>query len=113
MQKLALITGTGSGIGKSLAKLLLNNNYKVIGYSRTNKILHPNFSFIKIDLSNLAATERLVFPKANESNVLLVNNAATIGTIIILGENDSDEDTTSTKNDPGKSKTAIKPLRLE
>ena len=82
MQKLALITGTGSGIGKSLAKLLLNNNYKVIGYSRTNKILHPNFSFIKIDLSNLAATERLVFPKANESNVLLVNNAATIGTII-------------------------------
>ena len=82
MRKLALITGTGSGIGKSLAKLLLNNDYKVIGYSRTNKILHPNFSFIKIDLSNLAATERLVFPKANESNVLLVNNAATIGTII-------------------------------
>jgi len=82
VQKLALITGTGGGIGKSLAKLLLNNNYKVVGYSRTNQITHTNFSFIKIDLSNLAETEKLVFPKANKSNVLLVNNAATIGTII-------------------------------
>jgi len=82
VQKLALITGTGSGIGKALAKLLLDKNYKVIGYSRTNQIIHTNFTFIKIDLSNLAATKKLVFPQTNKSDVLLVNNAATIGTII-------------------------------
>jgi len=82
VQKLALITGTGSGVGKALAELLLNKNYKVIGFSRTNSITHLNFTFTKIDLSNLAATERLVFPKANNSDVLLVNNAATIGTIV-------------------------------
>ena len=81
MQKLALITGTGGGIGKSLAKLLLDENYKVIGYSRTNQITHPNFIFVKIDLSDLSAIEKLVFPKANKTAVLLVNNAATIGTI--------------------------------
>ena len=82
MQKLALITGTGSGIGKALAKLLLDKNYKVVGYSRTNQIIHINFTFIKIDLSDLAATKKLIFPEANKSEVLLVNNAATIGTIV-------------------------------
>ena len=52
MQKVALITGTSSGIGKALAELLLSKSYLVFGYSRTNKLTHKHYTFKHVDLSN-------------------------------------------------------------
>jgi len=91
LQKVALITGTGKGIGKAIAKLLLSENFIVFGYSRTNTIKHLNFTFKKIDLSNVEKVRRVSFPKFDNADVLLINNAATIGKITPLNlKKDSD-----------------------
>ena len=81
-QKVAIITGSGGGIGKATAELLLKKDYLVFGYSRTNKINHPNFTFTPIDLSDLAQINDLALPIISSVNVLLINNAATIGSIV-------------------------------
>ena len=84
MQRVAFITGTSKGIGKAIAELLLTKNYIVFGYSRTNTIKHQNFKFTRIDLSNLKEVLELSFPKFNNTEVFLINNAAIIGEILPL-----------------------------
>ena len=82
IQRVAIITGTGGGVGKATAELLLKEGYLVFGYSQTNKINHPNFTFKTIDLSDLAQVNDLALPVINSDNVLFINNAATIGSIV-------------------------------
>ena len=72
MQKAVFITGTSKGIGKAIAELLLGNNYLVFGFSRNNNIKHQNFTFIKIDLSNLDQVQKLQLPKIKAEEIILL-----------------------------------------
>ena len=83
MTKTAFITGSGKGIGKAIAELLLLKGYQVFGYSRSNSINHNHFSFTRIDLTDLEKIQKLSFPKVL-GEVILINNAGTIGEIMPL-----------------------------
>lgn len=74
-----LITGASQGIGLALAKLFLEQDYHVIGTSRTGSISidHPNFTPIALDLSkNESIPQAYKQIKDLEITIdILINNA--------------------------------------
>ena len=82
-----IITGTSSGIGYELCKLLLENpENKVIGISRTQNIEHTNYHHIALDLNNISEIESIDFPTwLNAEQISLIHNAGWIGPIQKIG----------------------------
>jgi len=85
--KAYIITGTSSGIGQELAELLLQDeNNKIIGISRSQKIEHANYQHISLDLNDVADIEGIQFPNwKNASQISLVHNAGWVGPIQKMG----------------------------
>ena len=85
--KAYIITGTSSGIGQELAELLLQDeNNKVIGISRSQKIEHANYKHISLDLNDVADIEAIEFPEwKNATQISLVHNAGWVGPIQKMG----------------------------
>ena len=88
-QKLAIVSGTSSGIGAGLAQALLESDWQVIGLARRDvEFDSPNYIHIKADLADLAALDTVLLPalvhhvsQTRCGRVALVNNAAAIGTL--------------------------------
>lgn len=84
---LAIVTGTSSGIGSSLARRLLDTGWTVIGLSRREvEFSHPGYRHISIDLGDsdrlIAVAIQTLRPIISEDGwerVALVNNAALVG----------------------------------
>ena len=86
------ITGTSSGIGYSLANILLKDpNNIVIGISRRNKIEHKNYHHISHDLSQPISAD--TFEKVDESynKIVLINNAGQLGPVTPMGKQTFEE----------------------
>ena len=75
--KTILITGTSKGIGKSIAKYLLEKKYKVIGISRKHTISHKNYFPKILDLNNIKSIKPYMYDIIKEHKKIdaLVSNA--------------------------------------
>lgn len=87
--KLAIVTGTSSGIGAGLTQALLEKEWFVLGLARRNiEFDSPFYQHIQIDLSNhetlvdpILQSLREALDKRGWDRVALVNNAAGIGAL--------------------------------
>jgi len=88
-----LITGTSSGIGQGLVKLLSEQeNNKILGISRRNPGNFKHYTHQTLDLNNLEAVESFKFPQPEKADkIVLINNAGTIGSIAPVGKNNVSE----------------------
>lgn len=81
---LHIITGVSSGIGLALVSELISQGKMVLGIGRNSAINHPNYSFIKLDLSDKNAVENFEFPTLTEP-FSLTYNAGVLGEIKPFG----------------------------
>ncbi len=78
-RKVAVVTGSSYGLGKSICDQLLAAGCKVYGVSRTKpKINSKHFVWIKADLLDLAKLKKKVWVIKESKVDILINNAGTV-----------------------------------
>ncbi|EOZ95863.1 hypothetical protein A33Q_3225 [Indibacter alkaliphilus LW1] len=91
MKSLYIITGSSKGIGKALVDALLEDPVnEVIGIARSEQVLDKgNFTPLNFDLSDFDLLDEnlfRIFPEAEYSKIVLINNAGWIGPIRHVGK---------------------------
>jgi len=77
--KVAIVTGSSKGIGLATVQILLNNDVKVAGWSRSKtEINHPNFQNFQVDIKDIDSVEnaykQTISYFGNDIHIL-INNA--------------------------------------
>ena len=76
--KNAVVSGSSSGLGLELSKILLEKGYRVFGISRRNKnnelFIYPNYSHISCDLSKISHSNQIL-KFVDKKLDIFINNA--------------------------------------
>ncbi|NQV50964.1 MAG: SDR family NAD(P)-dependent oxidoreductase [Candidatus Marinimicrobia bacterium] len=94
--RVALVTGSSSGIGAVLTEALLSAGWTVVGIARrTIRFDHPDYEHVMLDLSDLASLKTIgesrlapILSNSQWTRVALINNAAVPGAYKTVAESD-------------------------
>ena len=89
----AVVTGVSRGLGASLAAVLLERGFTVLGIGRAShaRLAGERYRFARFDLADAGKVDEALAPAFSElaqrrpASVCLVNNAATAGPVGTLG----------------------------
>jgi len=89
----AIVTGVSRGLGESMAAVLLDHGYSVLGIGRHDspRLKHERYRFAAFDLADAARTREALedsFRKvaaAKPESACLINNAASAGPVGVVG----------------------------
>jgi benzil reductase ((S)-benzoin forming) len=95
--RVAIITGVSHGLGEALAIDLLARDFRVLGIGRnaSSRLEQPSYAFVRCDLAEpvsiaaRVASSLVAIAAARPSGVYLINNAATIEAVGVLGDLDA------------------------
>jgi benzil reductase ((S)-benzoin forming) len=95
--RVAIITGVSHGLGEALAVDLLARDFRVLGIGRnaSSRLEQPSYAFVRCDLAEpvsiaaRVASSLVAIAAARPSGVCLINNAATIEAVGVLGDLDA------------------------
>lgn len=86
MNKIIIITGVSSGIGRAFVEHYLAAGEKVIGLGRKNDIQHDNYTFFLCDFLQPLDFQFLKPLIEKSQEILLINNAGVIGNVERISE---------------------------
>ena len=88
--KRALVTGSSSGIGLTIAQALLDQGWDVVGLDQAPaRIVHPAFSSIEVNLCNTETTERAVHSAGSVQALVHAAGVLRVGRLGELSGEDS------------------------
>ncbi|MDF1881313.1 SDR family oxidoreductase [Sulfurimonas sp. MAG313] len=79
MNKVALITGSSSGIGQAIKDTLLSMGYRVYGLARRTQVKEKNFVPLVCDISDAVQLEKSIQILLKETDINLLINSAGLG----------------------------------
>jgi benzil reductase ((S)-benzoin forming) len=91
MNKIIIITGVSSGIGRAFVEHYLAVGEKVVGLGRKNDIQHENYTFFSCDFSQPLGFQFLKPLIENSQEILLINNAGVIGNVERISEQNTSD----------------------